>query len=89
MAISRQAPVTADSTDVGIAGCARPAPFLAADSLNGYVHVAYHLVGREGAGRILCYTSDPAPHWGCNMVFWERYAEFWLRALELVVPAGA
>jgi uncharacterized membrane protein len=35
---------------------------------------------------VLCYTSDPAPHWGCNMVFWDRYAEFWLRALELVTP---
>jgi uncharacterized membrane protein len=47
------------------------------------------VLGREGAGRILCYTSDPAPHWGCNMVFWDRYAEFWLRALELVAPTGA
>jgi uncharacterized membrane protein len=44
------------------------------------------VLGKEGEGRILCYTSDPAPHWGCNMVFWEHYAEFWLRALDLVTP---
>lgn len=27
-----------------------------------------------------------APHWGCTMVFWKHYAEFWLRALDLVTP---
>ena len=46
------------------------------------------VLGHEGQGRVLCYTSDPAPHWGCNMVFWDRYAEFWLRCLELVTPAA-
>lgn len=46
------------------------------------------VLGREGAGRILCYTSDPAPHWGCNIVFWEHYARFFSRALELVVPGA-
>ena len=39
-----------------------------------------------GEGRCLAYTSDPAPHWGCNFVFWERYAEFWLRCLSCVLP---
>ncbi|MEW5902579.1 MAG: glutamine amidotransferase, partial [Acidobacteriota bacterium] len=23
-----------------------------------------------GKGRVFAYTSDPAPHWGCNFVFW-------------------
>lgn len=50
--------VTADSTDVGTAGCARPAPFIAADSLNGYVHVVYHLVAREGAGLFFTHTME-------------------------------
>lgn len=50
--------VTADSTDVGRTGCGRPAPFLAADSLNGYVHVVYHLVAREGAGLFFTHTME-------------------------------
>jgi uncharacterized membrane protein len=43
------------------------------------------VASREGDGGVLCYMSDPAPHWACNLVFWERYAEFWLRCLELVI----
>lgn len=35
-----------------------------------------------GKGRTLAYTSDPAPHWGCNFVFWERYNDFWIRCLD-------
>jgi hypothetical protein len=50
--------VTADDTDVGRAGCARPAPYLAADSLNGYVHLAYYLDAREGAGLFFTHTME-------------------------------
>ena len=52
------AAVTADATDVGRAGCARPAPYIAADSLNGYVHLAYHLDAREGAGLFFTHTME-------------------------------
>ncbi len=52
------AAVTADSTDVGRTGCARPTPFLAADSLNGYVHLAYHLVAIEGAGLFFTHSME-------------------------------
>ncbi|MCE5270723.1 glutamine amidotransferase [bacterium] len=38
-----------------------------------------------GQGQVLAYMSDPAPHWGCNFVFWDRYSEFWLRCLDLVL----
>lgn len=38
--------------------------------------------GNFGRGRVLAYMSDPAPHWGCNFVFWEQYADFWLACLE-------
>jgi hypothetical protein len=55
---SWHAAVTADSTDVGRAGCARPAPFIAADSLNGYVHLVYHLDAREGAGLFFTHTME-------------------------------
>lgn len=37
-------------------------------------------VGQFGRGRVLAYTSDPAPHWGCNFVYWDQYAQFWLNA---------
>jgi uncharacterized membrane protein len=35
-----------------------------------------------GRGRVLAYTSDPAPHWGLNFVHWESYAAFWTRCLD-------
>jgi len=38
-----------------------------------------------GKGRVLAYTSDPAPHWGCNFVYWPGYNAFWLRCLDLVL----
>lgn len=45
-------------------------------------------VGTFGKGRSLAYTSDPAPHWGCNFVFWESYARFWTNAVDwLTAPA--
>jgi len=50
--------VTADTTDVGRTGCGRPAPFIAADSLNAYVHLVYHLVAREGAGVFFTHTME-------------------------------
>lgn len=42
--------------------------------------------GAFGQGRVLAYMSDPAPHWGCNFIFWEHYADFWQRCLRLVLP---
>lgn len=38
-----------------------------------------------GSGRVLAYTSDPAPHWGCNFVYWKEYERFWLKCLDLVL----
>jgi uncharacterized membrane protein len=38
-----------------------------------------------GKGRVLAYMSDPAPHWGCNFVYWEGYNRFWLRCLDHVL----
>jgi uncharacterized membrane protein len=39
-------------------------------------------VGQFDRGRVLAYTSDPAPHWACNFVFWDQYNAFWSRALK-------
>jgi uncharacterized membrane protein len=38
-----------------------------------------------GQGRVLAYTSDPAPHWGCNFVYWDEYNHFWLECLDYVL----
>lgn len=38
-------------------------------------------VGQFGQGRVLAYTSDPAPHWGCNFVYWDYYRKFWQNAV--------
>jgi len=56
--VSWRRAVTADSMDVGRTGCARPVPFLAVDAQNGYVHLAYHLVAREGAGVFFTHSMD-------------------------------
>ncbi len=37
-----------------------------------------------GKGKVLAYTSDPAPHWGLNFVYWKHYNDFWLKCLDLV-----
>jgi uncharacterized membrane protein len=37
-----------------------------------------------GRGHVLAYMSDPAPHWGCNFIFWEGYAAFWLDCVDYV-----
>ncbi|MEW5959009.1 MAG: glutamine amidotransferase [Chloroflexota bacterium] len=42
-------------------------------------------VGSFGRGKTLAYMSDPAPHWGCNFVFWDRYADFWRRCLDYIL----
>lgn len=39
-----------------------------------------------GKGKVLAYTSDPAPHWACNFVFWEDYGRFWRSCADLVKP---
>ncbi len=45
-----RAPEVADSTDKGKTGCGRPAPAIASDTTNGYVHVVYFMVAAEGPG---------------------------------------
>ena len=38
-----------------------------------------------GKGNVLTYMSDPAPHWGCNFVYWKDYAQFWLQCAKLLI----
>ena len=42
-------------------------------------------LGQFGQGKVLAYMSDPAPHWGCNFVYWEQYPAFWLDCLRAVL----
>lgn len=50
------APVPVDTTDVGSAGCDRPAPSIAASG--DYVHVAYGMWAKEGAGVFFSHSMD-------------------------------
>lgn len=42
-------------------------------------------IGQNGKGKTLAYMSDPAPHWGCNFVYWKDYNAFWLRCLNYLL----
>jgi uncharacterized membrane protein len=39
----------------------------------------------HGDGAVLAYTSDPAPHWGCNLIQWDEYSRFWVESLEYLL----
>lgn len=43
------------------------------------------VTGKSGRGRTLAYMSDPAPHWGCNFVYWAEYNRFWLRCADYLL----
>lgn len=45
-------------------------------------------VGQFGKGRVLAYTSDPAPHWGCNFVYWDAYPAFWSHCLSWLLSGA-
>jgi hypothetical protein len=53
-------PVVADSSDNGVRGCGRPAPAISADSVSGYVHVAYFLEPAKGSGIFFAHSMDSA-----------------------------
>jgi hypothetical protein len=60
---SWSAPVTADDRDRGRRGCSRPRPALAADSLSGYVHAAYFIEPRDGAGVWYTHSLERGKLW--------------------------
>lgn len=73
---SWRAPETADSTDHGRTGCVRQAPFIAADSTNGYVHVVYFMVAAEGPGIFFTHSMGGGEmfHSPVPIVYGERAA---------------
>lgn len=54
-----QGPADAQAVERGDFGCARPAPSVAVDSVNGFVHVTYALRGPEGTGIFYAHQMDP------------------------------
>lgn len=48
-----------DTLDRAPVGCARPAPAIAVDSVNGYVHLAYWSQAVEGPGLFYAHLMDP------------------------------
>ena len=44
--------------------------------------------GTFGKGSVIAYMSDPAPHWGCNFVYWRHYKDFWLSCLEILLSSS-
>lgn len=56
-------PVVADGRDRGRRGCARPAPALAADSTNAYVHAAYFIEPADGAGVWYTHSMERGALW--------------------------
>jgi hypothetical protein len=50
--------VVVDSLDKALLGCARPAPAITVDSINGYVHVGYFMVAPEGAGLFYAHLMN-------------------------------
>lgn len=55
---SWSAPAPVDTTDVGVTGCRRAPPAIAADSTSGYVHVTYALQAAEGPGLFFSHSMD-------------------------------
>jgi hypothetical protein len=53
------APLAVDALDRSETGCDRPAPSVAADSANGYLHVAYAMRAPEGPGVFYAHQMDP------------------------------
>lgn len=71
---SWHAPEIADSTDRGRTGCERPAPFIFADTANGYVHVVYFMVASEGPGLFFTHSMGAGEmfHSPVAIVYGER-----------------
>ena len=53
------APVRVDTLDRGAVGCERPAPAVAVDTVNGFVHLAYAMAAPEGRGVFYAHRMDP------------------------------
>ncbi len=78
------APVPADTTDRSHAGCRRDPPYVNVDSANGYVHVVYFLLAKEGPGLFFTHSMEHGAlfHEPVPVVYGER------RSAVAVASAG-
>jgi hypothetical protein len=53
-----QNPALVESRDRGRRGCDRPAPGVYYDSVSGYLHLAYFIEGKDGAGVFFVHSMD-------------------------------
>jgi hypothetical protein len=72
-----EVPQAIDTLDMITRGCARPAPAIAADSVAGYVHVAYSMRAPEGVGVFFSHSMDRGRlfHAPVPIVYGERLSE--------------
>ena len=71
---SWSAPEPVDTADHTPVGCKRPAPAIAADSVSGYVHVAYGMRDAQGAGVFFSHSMERGRmfHAPVTVVYGER-----------------
>lgn len=83
-------PRDVDSLDRSDVGCARPAPAIAADSITGYVHVAYAMHAPEGTGVFFAHTMDGGAtyHTPVAIVYGDRLVDVDVAALRDTVAVA-
>ncbi len=70
------APIAIDITDASSRGCNRPAPAIAADISQGYVHIVYFLEPASGAGVFFAHSMDATGfHDPVSIAFGKRASE--------------
>ena len=81
---SWEAPQAVDTLDTATRGCVRPPPAVAADSVTGYVHVAYSMRAPEGIGVFFSHSMDRGRlfHAPVPIVYGERLSEVAIAALR-------
>lgn len=70
------APIAIDTTDASSRGCNRPAPAIASDIAQGYVHIVYFLEPANGAGVFFAHSMDATGfHDPVSIAFGKRASE--------------
>lgn len=87
---SWDSPLRVDTLDMSDVGCARPAPAIAADSVTGYVHVAYAMHAPEGTGVFFAHAMDRGAmyHSPVAIVYGDRLVDVDVAALRDTVAVA-
>ena len=87
---SWDAPLRVDTLDHSDVGCGRPAPAIAADSVTGYVHVAYAMHAPEGTGVFFAHAMDRGAmyHAPVAIVYGDRLVDVDVAALRDTVAVA-